>query len=296
MRQELPEHVKKSCFDFLNDPTAEGLIWKDITSYSSDDKEKIPIIFQTEIGDCKIFITCGHIHHPGEFIMGCHKLGFEQKQLFLTHAKLAAEKAIEICRNYVKKLQDAFFNIPAEVELPEIINQDCGLTIALTSPALKYMSDRNGPGYPAHFKGKVPLKVKMCTNVKADLPFLATDGIEALEGIEYYVYVNSYGAVSAILPNGEQLGLKPGEFEVTAWHEDRVDLEFKLKNSDPKSNPVTHEISTIQDILNCVNSDNISGFLTDFEGLLRSYILAKSIDKGVFVQLPFKWIDDWKVK
>lgn len=44
-------------------------------------------------------------------------------------------------------------------------------------------------------------------------------GLLCIQGNEYYVWVNSYGAVSAILPNGEQLGLKPDEFEVIEWHQ-----------------------------------------------------------------------------
>ena len=91
-----------------------------------------------------------------------------------------------------------------------------------TSPALTWQSDRGGRSdYPAKYRGRVPLKVKVAKNVTPDLPmFIRTkpDTICQMDN-EYYVWVNSYGAVSAILPNGETLGLLPSEFDVTAYHQ-----------------------------------------------------------------------------
>ena len=98
------------------------------------------------------------------------------------------------------------------------------LAAALTSPALKWQSDRGGRfDYPARFRGRVPLKVVVAKNVTPDLmEFKKELGIKddtiCLKDNEYYVWVNSYGAVSAILTNGERLGLLPSEFDVTEWH------------------------------------------------------------------------------
>lgn len=106
---------------------------------------------------------------------------------------------------------------------PAIVGNNM-LAAALTSPALEWQSDRGGRmNYPANFRGKVPLKVKVAKNVTPDLPFLkkelgVKDDTICLKDNEYYVWVNSYGAVSAILPNGERLGLLPSEFDVTEWH------------------------------------------------------------------------------
>lgn len=88
--------------------------------------------------------------------------------------------------------------------------------IALTSSALKNQSEH----YPPVWKGKVPKRVKMAKTVTSDLPIFLqkTESIIAEGGKEYYVYCNSHGAISAILPNGEKLGLKPYEFEVIEWH------------------------------------------------------------------------------
>lgn len=94
--------------------------------------------------------------------------------------------------------------------------------ISNTSPALKWRSDKAGKfHYPHNWFDKVPLKVKMATTVTSDLLGIIPghENIIALAHGEYFVWVNSYGAVSAILSNGEQLGLIPSEFVVTEWHD-----------------------------------------------------------------------------
>jgi hypothetical protein len=95
---------------------------------------------------------------------------------------------------------------------------------ALTSPALKMQSQETGRfAYPANFRGRVPLKVRMAKTVTPDLPAFLTaqKGLEivALVDATYFVRVNSYGAVTALLPSGEELGLLPQEFDVVEWHE-----------------------------------------------------------------------------
>lgn len=94
-----------------------------------------------------------------------------------------------------------------------------------TSAALEWKSDKEGTfAYPAYWHGKVPYKVRLLKSVYPDMPFLCKDDTVCKRQHEYYVWVNSYGAVSAILTNGEQLGLKPDEFEVTEWHEETKTL------------------------------------------------------------------------
>jgi hypothetical protein len=86
---------------------------------------------------------------------------------------------------------------------------------ANTSPALTKRHK-----YPVRYKGRVPLKIKCLKTVVSDLWFFsAHSDIKCDAKKEYYVWVNAYGAVSAILPSGKLLGLKPDEFEVTEWHE-----------------------------------------------------------------------------
>lgn len=95
------------------------------------------------------------------------------------------------------------------------------LDLAKESPALavKYYSKPQF-SYPERFGDRVPLKVKMLMTVKPDLSFLTKEKPTLIckVGEEFYVRVNSYGAVSAIFEDGKMLGLKPNEFDVTEWH------------------------------------------------------------------------------
>jgi|688.fasta_scaffold205985_2 hypothetical protein len=88
--------------------------------------------------------------------------------------------------------------------------------IVMSSPALKHLSEI----YPPNRYGKVPLKIKMACTVKSDLPIFMQpkSDVVAYEGQEYFVWCNSHGAMSAILPNGEKLGIRPSECEIVEWH------------------------------------------------------------------------------
>ena len=90
---------------------------------------------------------------------------------------------------------------------------------AFESPALKLRKEGE---YPDRFCNRVPLMVAPKITVHSDLPHFINGGDLVAEGKrEYYVWVNSYGAVTANLPGGKQLGLKPHEFEVTQYHPKR---------------------------------------------------------------------------
>ena len=100
-----------------------------------------------------------------------------------------------------------------------------GLEYALSSPALKSQAGEEcGRGaYPANYFGKVPLRVRLAKTVKPDLMAYKSildikDDDVAIKDSECYVYVNSHGAVIAMLPNGRTLGLLPSEFVVVEWH------------------------------------------------------------------------------
>ena len=85
------------------------------------------------------------------------------------------------------------------------------------SPALTYRSEH----YPPSWNQKVPTRVRMAKTVYSDVPVFMTGGerLAALAGAEYDVWVNSQGAVTAILEDGKKLGLKPYEFEIIEWCE-----------------------------------------------------------------------------
>lgn len=83
---------------------------------------------------------------------------------------------------------------------------------AFDSPALIEQS----MSYPARYEGRVPRRVRMLETVRPDVPLSKI--LPALRGAEYEVWVNRNGAVSAFTAEGEDLGLRPGEFEVIEWH------------------------------------------------------------------------------
>lgn len=91
------------------------------------------------------------------------------------------------------------------------------LSIAQTSEALKWISDREDSfAYPDEWKKRVPLKVRMNQRVQSEIPL--SSGLFVQYEVDYFVKVNSYGAVTAILKDGRLLGLKPGEFTVIEFH------------------------------------------------------------------------------
>ena len=73
--------------------------------------------------------------------------------------------------------------------------------------------------YPARFNDRVPKMVRMRRTAKNDLINIFSTGKELIAPKDHVfpAWTNSYGAVSAILPNGEKLGLYPNEFEVIEW-------------------------------------------------------------------------------
>lgn len=87
------------------------------------------------------------------------------------------------------------------------------------SPALSAQSDT----YPAAWRGKVPLKVKMAKTVTSDLPVsLQKETIKLEKDKEYFVWCNSHGALAGITDTGKPLGLKAYEFEIIEWHDTSV--------------------------------------------------------------------------
>jgi len=73
------------------------------------------------------------------------------------------------------------------------------------------------------------------------------------------------------------------------------ELILEIKRTNPKENPITYHIENIQDIANCVNSNNVDGFLEDFEMVIRSMVEWKILaeENNHKITFPsFEWIDD----
>jgi len=73
------------------------------------------------------------------------------------------------------------------------------------------------------------------------------------------------------------------------------ELVLEIKRTNPKENPVTYHIQNMQDIAKCVNSNNVDGFLEDFEMVIRSIVTLKILaeEHNDKINFPsFEWIDD----
>lgn len=78
-------------------------------------------------------------------------------------------------------------------------------------------------GYP--YGDRVPLTVRMLKTTTADpMPVIGFAYIKgpvpvAAAGETFPAWTNKLGAVSAVMPDGTKLGLRPGEFEVSTWQQ-----------------------------------------------------------------------------
>lgn len=108
MKEDLKHEIKQSCVAFANTLLTTGAIWRDATSYSRNDTERVPTIFETEIGGCRISVIVGHIYYPNTWIMNCYELNIKEKTLKCVTAESAAQLAIFHCKEKVQKMHDAF--------------------------------------------------------------------------------------------------------------------------------------------------------------------------------------------
>jgi len=69
------------------------IAWKDVTSYSRGNKERIPSTLETEICGFSLFIH-RHIHNPGTWLLSCYGLN-------LTNVDLSTDDFNEAERNAV---------------------------------------------------------------------------------------------------------------------------------------------------------------------------------------------------
>ena len=85
--------------------------WKDVTSYSRDDKERKPTGFQIGVGDLQIIITCAHIYHSPNWVVHCYALQIDTKRLQATTREEAQAEAINIVKEKLAKLTANFYQI-----------------------------------------------------------------------------------------------------------------------------------------------------------------------------------------
>lgn len=75
------------------------------------------------------------------------------------------------------------------------------------------------------------MTIKMVKTVRPDIPFLAKPDTVLRCGETYEATANRNGAICGICENGEQLGVRPGEFEfvsLSQWVFDIWDNKYPL--------------------------------------------------------------------
>jgi hypothetical protein len=83
-------------------------MWKDITSYSQSDKERIPTAWIASTQHLKVVVTCGHRDYKPDWVMHCHALGIDTKHLKGCKSLDDAKRmAIEEVRLKIKNLSDS---------------------------------------------------------------------------------------------------------------------------------------------------------------------------------------------
>jgi len=81
--------------------------WKDCTSYSRDNKERIPTTFELKFpSGLRITITKDHIYYKGDWVMHCKNVGIDTHPLNVKTQEEAQTKAIGIVKAKVGKWHD----------------------------------------------------------------------------------------------------------------------------------------------------------------------------------------------
>lgn len=78
--------------------------WKDCTSYSRSDTEKKPSVWEIESGSIRIAVTKSHIRCPGIWVMNCHKLGLDCRELGVETKEEAQSESKLVVHEIVAKL------------------------------------------------------------------------------------------------------------------------------------------------------------------------------------------------
>lgn len=82
-------------------------MWKDSTSYSRDDKERVQTAWTAESGPVRITVTCGHIHYRPEWVMHCYAVGIDTLHMKgCTGPEDAQRRAVELVKAKAREIED----------------------------------------------------------------------------------------------------------------------------------------------------------------------------------------------
>ena len=86
------------------------MIWKDSTSYSRDDKERVPTAWTTNTSELSITIVKAHIYYPGQWVMHCFALSMDTIKMKIPDTATtsqAQELAVKMVKDRLEKLLDS---------------------------------------------------------------------------------------------------------------------------------------------------------------------------------------------
>jgi hypothetical protein len=81
--------------------------WKDTTSYSRGDKERVPTTFTIGGSRLSITVTCSHIYYKPGWVAHCHVAGIDTRPLKATSLDEAQREAYELVSSNLCKMMDA---------------------------------------------------------------------------------------------------------------------------------------------------------------------------------------------
>lgn len=82
--------------------------WKDATSYSQEEEERVPRAWSTRLGKLRVVVT-KHIRYPGHWVMHCDPF-YDTYPLDVETAEDAKDKALELVEAEIDKVLIDLFN------------------------------------------------------------------------------------------------------------------------------------------------------------------------------------------
>jgi len=86
------------------------MIWTDATVYSQKDKTRTPTCWTGTTSALTIEITCGHIYHPGKWMVACGNVGMQMTGMKIADnasPEAAQEMAVRIVRHRLEKMRSS---------------------------------------------------------------------------------------------------------------------------------------------------------------------------------------------
>lgn len=101
--------LEKNCLELKEGFNYRGLDWVDSTTYSREQKVRIPTTFTSQVDRTKITVTCGHLSFRPSWVFHCYDLGFDTKNIGTgSNPKEAIDMALGLCHSRLERLFQLF--------------------------------------------------------------------------------------------------------------------------------------------------------------------------------------------